>query len=474
MPLTPSPTCPLMHRPILLSLAAPVLVVSLALAVVDGRAGVDLGVPKLDAACGASAFPVLNRALATRAFRLASTQRGVPATPSIEVAGVRYVDHGKGAYPWIEEAAAGRVESIEAGDYSLSVSSKRASDGSCTRVIIRTDPGQLQVGLRENSLRTSERYLQDSTFQGLTGGSSGAVLAPGVEPGEGRVHVKVYQDGQPVPNHPVYVRADHRGLPPQGARTFGHEHLLSDGGARATLYVQGQPDGAHGYGMELEVRTNNSGEAEFDVRAGYRGGVEAIIARVQLAGTWHSVARAIVIAQPNMVSFPELFGFDTSPEPSEDFPFLLTGWTDRHYFNHWVQGGLMGQYVMGTMYRVWNRDQARTESGETHYIQLNDMSLEYGGLFRLEDGNRCSDRFDGASHKTHDRGLDFDVSPCYSEGPDGKTKVGADACESGGHRKLDERALVAEIIGYAGGAVFLHSPASDGAPYHYHIRYPQR
>src|SRR5690606_41799716 len=89
----------------------------------------------------------------------------------------------------------------------------------------------------------------------------------------------------------------------------------------------------------------------------------------------------------------------------------------------------------------------------------------------LSRSNACMARSHG-SHARHDRGIDFDVSPCYSTGEDGRQKVFAADCESGNHLKINERLLAAHVIGRFGGAILVHSPKSDGAPYHYHIRFP--
>lgn len=372
-----------------------------------------------------------------------------------------------------------RLESFRVGD-ELFVSNSTGSAQSCTRLILNADPMKLQVGIGRTTIRTNASILQSEEYREAISGQTGEVVQPEIEPGEGQVVFTLYVDGSPKADHDVIARADIRGPPPAEYRTFGHEHLYHGdiGAEKPTLCIEGQPGGCYGsepgpfYGTEVIARTDGEGSGSFPIRAGYRGGTEAIFARTTLGGDQLEAGISIVMAHRKFVHFAELFGYNNTVEPSDDFPFLLTGWTDRHYYNHWLRDGSVGGFVRQTLTHVWENDEGRIGSETPRYLQLNDMSLEYGGLFRLEDGNKCSFPGNSDSHKTHSTGVDFDVSPCYTEGPDGRTKISAGACEQGQGLKMDERLLVAQVIGYAGGAVLRHGQGYDRAPYHYHIRYP--
>lgn len=386
-------------------------------------------------------------------------------------------------YSWIEKLDAARYELYQAPDASMAIASVAVSgaDGSCTRLYIKADPPVIQVGISATKVSMTQRFLEAFPDLIPTGYAS-TIESPKIEPGEGEIVVKVFRDGQPVNNQDVYLRTDPRGHPGRYGVTYGHEHIaLGMSSLTPSIMLKGQRTP----GQEVRTRTDSDGEVRVSVKAGYRGGPEAVIARTVLQGmacprgvpgshqTNHGcqIERAIAVIPRHgeFTHFARALGYDEWPEPSESFPFLMTGYTDRHHYNHWIDRRKARQ-IANTFLLIWREDAAKYD--RPRYFQLNDMSLEYGGVFHL-DGDCLAPG--AAAHHTHNIGLDFDVSPCYTRGPDGKIKVSAGECWSGGQDivRIDERVLMAYVVGRMGGVILEHSPRTDGAPYHYHIRFPE-
>lgn len=372
-------------------------------------------------------------------------------------------------YEWVEKGDS-RWALFESADGSYLISSVSGEmGGNCTRLYMKISPPVLQVGLRSSTVKSTESFLQEFGDL-LPKDYKSTVTLPEVKPGEGEVVIKYYRNGAPVPDETVIVSTDARGVPGRYGSTLGHEHIAHGTSSRyPSILIRGQ----QGPGRDVELRTDSDGEARFWVRAGYRGGPESITARTPSDASGQTPlasAASVVVRHKEFRHFLFALGHGQRPQTGPDFPFILTGWTDRHYYNHFVDPTLAGPIATAFMY-IWKQDSARIASPTPRYIVLNDMSLEYGGAFKLANGDACLDPASG-SHHTHDRGVDFDVSPCYSTGADGLEKVSAAACETGQHLKINERLLTAYVVGYLGGAIFVHRPSVDGAPYHYHIRFP--
>lgn len=437
--------------------------------------------------CSVSFFPILDEAdrQPTRpwvSFASAGTELRYNYRPLNPESGTILRDEH--TYPWLEQIEGARYEIYQAPDASMAIAGVAVpgADGDCTRLYIKADPPVLQVGIAASRVSMTQRFLD--TFSDLIpSGFSATIEQPAIEPGEGEVIVKVFSAGQPVHGQDVYLRTDPRGHPGRYGVTYGHEHIaLGMGSMTPSIKIKGQ----RAPGQEVRARTDSDGEIRVSVNVGYRGGPEAVIARTVLKnvscpagvpgakqtnqGCQIERAIAVIARHGEFTHFARALGFDEWPEPSESFPFLMTGYTDRHHYNHWIQRQY-ARSIANTFVLVW-RDDAAQKYDTPRYIQMNDMSLEYGGTFHL-NGDCLSPGT--SAHHTHNIGLDFDISPCYTRGPDGKTKVSAGECWSGGPGivRIDERILTAYVVGRMGGVILEHSPSTDGVPYHYHIRFPR-
>lgn len=422
--------------------------------------------------CSLSAFHGLEGTVsAQRPIRLASYR---PASPRGQVRS------DANRYPGLVGDGA-RWERYDAPDGRSSVvaASVETAQG-CTRLYMSVSPQVLQVGLPESSIETDDEFIR--TYESLLPpGYSGTATYPAVEPGEGEILVRLFLNGNPVQSADVFISTDSQGDPGDHGTTFAHEHIL-EGAATPSIRVRGQVN----QGQEVRARTDDQGELRFWVRAGYRGGIEMVIARARLddvgygdctsmgrdgAGTvwqndacWLRRAVSVVVRDGQYRNLAHALGYGVWPDPSDDFPFLTVGWSRAHYYPHFMPPN-RAQAIVRSLQRVWaddrGRQQAQEASGEPHFINIGHISLEYGGRFELGGPGLSQD---GGSHKGHDRGVDIDIAPCYSYG---ERPLNPQDCASGSYTPIDERVLAAHVIGRLGGVITRH----DG---YYHIRLPPR
>lgn len=400
----------------------------------------------------------------------------------------RQVDHSyvysveDEAYPWLASLSDPdvRLEGYDGSDYSIRVASREDESGDCTRIIIRMEPPVVQVGIIETTVATNPEFRNLAPDMYPEGYDS-ELTFPEIEPGETTAHIVLYRDGEPQHNSTLYARMDARGIPGEYGGTVAHEHI---GKAFAgTLYGGRNPSmrlqDDNYRGQEISLETDNEARATLPIQAGYRGGPETLVVRSPDGAL--EAAATVLARHREFVHFAEVAGHDETPTPERSFPFVLTGWTEDHHYNHYVDQ-TMAPEILRTFRSIWEAERSRLEeeSDDEHFIQLNDMSLEYGGMFNLrQDASHAlectEEERDGArqiSHVTHNVGLDFDVAPCYSEGEDGLTLVTGAQCESGDHQRINEAVLTAHVVMNMGGTVYMHAPSIDGTPFHYHVRIP--
>lgn len=367
------------------------------------------------------------------------------------------------------------VESWRGQQVSVGVSSTLTETGNCLRVMVKVDPPGLQVGLEESTQTTAGSYLSgfgDETYEYLTEDYEDEITYEAVEPGEALVTISIYKEGEGKEEEKIAVWTDARGRVGQRGATFGHEHKYdpSIGGStpQPTIMLQGQESP----GQQVTVKTAFEGEAKLDLEAGYRGGLEMVIAQAQgedgsLTG---SPATATVgVRQAGLTDFLDSFMYTEDWEPSNMFPVLIVGSNDYHYYTHYMKTG-KPYSVFQAINEVWKRDSARVQAtardSMPHYIALGNMSLEYGGAFHPTGGNGCRQ----PGQYGHDRGLEFDIAPCYSGGEDGQVLPGT-SC-GGDQPAITEADLVSAIVGQLGGVITQHG--GEGGPMrgYYHVRLP--
>jgi hypothetical protein len=399
-----------------------------------------------------------------------------------------------------------RMDVYETDTEGTSVASS-VSSGGCARISMSATPRILQVGIPAggeggtdgpgNEVVTLEKF---SRLAYPSGGAkadryygprrdANTIRAVNPDTVTGAVVLRAYLDGQAVPSQVVRLYADPRGVPEPG-HTYPHAHIArGDPDLAPSILIVGQNSSRGNPFARSTVQTGPDGSVTFKIHPGYRGGPEAIIATAKFASMPDSTrdARMILVQhRGGLVAWTVATNHAQGlhePPPSPDFPFLMTGWTERHPNNHFVRADIAT--TMAQMFHeIWLKDRGRAASKTPRYLQLNDMSLEYGGLFKLgssAEASRCMTS--EGSHKTHLGGIDFDVSPCFSEGGHGTAPVGSEACERdvGGtqYLKMDEALLAAIVVGNYGGAIYEHhkfvqynGAPLDGAPYHYHLRFP--
>jgi hypothetical protein len=371
-------------------------------------------------------------------------------------------------------AASARMVSYELDDLAISATSME-TDAGCARVFVGTGTPVIPVGIPVGSVVTTARYV--SMFRGMTdlkgpANWNGTVTVPGVDPNQvqGRLEVLVLKDGQPQPNVALRVRAVGKGVPGKYGATDGHTHTATQSSPAPTLrFKTGEPTSE-----AFTVTTNGLGKAEVTVYPWWRGGPETVLATAKIDGQDVTGARVVIMRHRRFVSFAQALGFSKWPERNEQFPFRMVGWTAQHNYNHFVQEGV-GSQIAATMRLVWRQDPGRLKAvaanpNAKHWLLMNDMSLEYGGRFNVV-GAACTQEAGGGGHSTHRVGLDFDVVPCYTKASG--ADVNGPMCDAGQSLHIDERTLVANVVGRMGGAIFRHHPSVDGVAYHYHIRFPE-
>ncbi len=365
------------------------------------------------------------------------------------------------------DGATTRVESFETPGAALSVASKVTAAG-CTRLVILVTPAELQVGVFGGSIVSTASLA--GLYAALGRDGSRVITVPSINPDtiRGVVTIRVYVDGVLKPNQPVTLWTDSRAQPGRYGQTVAHEHVIQDALA-PTIRLQGQPS----LGARIVTKTDGQGESKFWIKPGYRGGPEAILASTDLDGTPITAVRAVIVRHRRFVDFAQSFGYSAAapPRASDQFPFMLVGSTTRHVYNHWLQRERAPEF-RAALLGVWQQDAARAaDITQRHYFQLNDMSTEYGGAFKLDASSECASS--AGSHATHNVGLDFDIGVCYSRGADGLTRVPAADCDANPSRlHIDERVLVARVIGDIGGAIYREGEGFTGTLSHFHVRVP--
>lgn len=429
--------------------------------------------------------------LASRVFTPAGSHLAYRYRPA-SVYDAHYHVYARDDFAAVDNADGVRHDSYEREDIAYASASYASGAGGCERIIIVVDPPQLQVGLRESTVTGNAKFpdLLRGVDVNAPKNYRRAVTVPGRNPRNyrGSAYVRVYVAGEPAAQRTVYIRTDARGLPGRYGTTLGHEHRFTQAPApSSTIHIQGQGGDQR---QELSATTNFDGEVNFWVEPGYLGGPESIIARVRGPGGVGelSAARTVVARHRVFAHFIHAHGLETIPTPDANFPFILTGYNQRHNFNHWIPAA-QARELSQVMGAVWRNDRNRAdlmanpEHNHQHYMQLNDMSLEYGGNFIIGEHPNCEAHVPGRGHFSHQSGLDFDVSPCYTRGANGTERVYAEGCEFSPHLyvRIDERVLSAHVIGDLGGTILEHRMAegpngepADGIAYHYHIRFPER
>lgn len=359
--------------------------------------------------------------------------------------------------------------------------------GTCTRVVIRLNPREIEIATLPSTIamRNFEVSFVEERVSHIT--------VPAQEANTADVTVYVYEEGEPVIGANVKLWADFRGVPPAGrGRTVAHEHLYDGGDHPPSIRIGERKDDGTADESTFAIRrqrspltlvTDNMGEALAKARPRYRGGVESILASARIGGVDYTVATAAVLTiLPRLVHFGEYFGREKNYQPSEDFPFYLYGGgpDHTHFFNHFVRSDV-GNEAATAFHAIWLADEenrlGEDGEGEGHWLQMNDVSLEYGGQFKYaaNANDRCDTPTNNGSHKTHHLGLDFDISACYTGR--GGAYVSARQCHEsmtqGGieYRPVISQALLEEyIIGGGRGVIYMHQQTATDF-LHYHIRF---
>jgi hypothetical protein len=387
------------------------------------------------------------------------------------------------AFDWLGNPDAVRMVTYEVETGAVTTASY--SDGmSCTHISISTPTPEIQVELRATNVSTNQGLVGIAQTETKVSGLPTGVPGEGKQGGRADLTATVVRNGEPVGGAEVIVYTDPRGFPGRYGRTVAHEHFARGGSLVPSMRV-----GSLARGKEAKVATDRDGRALFSVTAGTRGGPEAVIVRLgpdracTPGGATICGARSIIARDGRYVHFTEAAGASQrsssgasrSPVASVQFPFMMVGYTPAHHHNHFLNEKKSAQ-IAASLRWVWASDSTRVRRNGG-YLIVNDASLEYGGAFHVKTGAVCEKEYDIArgngSHINHTSGVDLDIAPCYSTGPNGQSGVSGAACvESGSpYVKIDERVLAARVIGVNKGAILKHGPGIDSYPAHYHIRF---
>jgi len=364
----------------------------------------------------------------------------------------------------------------------------------CTRVVLSSDRN-LQVGLRKSRV---------SGLRGIVLGWSA------VKPIDhrGNALVRVYKDGRPEQDAKIRLWVERIGqftVPGIDGAGFGHDHIATNISAapslRLLLLPMGEKDTIRvlNAGQQIETKTDGTGEFSFGIQAGHRGGVERlVVALVGRTGPETKSAISIAARHGKLRHWSIALNQGRST-PSLQYPFLLVGQTSAHSLTHYVE-----PTVLYTMYNalldLWKQDlstQERTRSLYTiagypkipndtltpkaKWLQLGDMSLEYGGKFSVAGEAGCADTLTG-THANHDAGVEFDLIPCYTL--DNGGPLSGPGCStpnaSAGIRPVKFSLVEAIFARQLGAVVYAHSTAgtdpraerNSSTTAAYHIRVP--
>lgn len=333
----------------------------------------------------------------------------------------------------------------------------------CTKLVI-TAPQTLAVGIQ---VKRDGRYVfetnpKDHQLSGL---------------------IRVFQNGRPFPNATVELWVTAGGQWQKAGQGPGHDHI-KEGSAPSVKLIDYSSRGAAEVlkpGQKLRGITNSQGEFKYGLEPGYRGGPERLWARWvnAPAGADSSYGATIFVRYGNLVDFGLIHNFSAKRQPvsSPGFPYVLVGWTDRHLYSNYVQPQLVPEFDRA-MIRFWESSLTPAEkaisikeprSSAAHWLLLNDMSLEYGGIFKVNSG-RCEDPHEASGHASHNKGIDIDVAPCFSNGT---TRVYGAECDPRNpkYKVINRDALEAMVSKQSGWwlLVHLHKGYPTGVD-HYHIR----
>jgi hypothetical protein len=239
------------------------------------------------------------------------------------------------------------------------------------------------------------------------------------------------------------------------------------------------------------VRTGPDGTAPIKIWPGFRGGVEFLRVYVKSAQAQgkrdllrqdtlyypvlvRSAGDMMHISElvPNAQSYlgrqdnrNSIFGYQVTP--TREYPFVLTGHTPRHPTAHYLRRDIAEQ-AAGIARAMWNYQfgpqslRGRTINTKYQFLRYNDMSLRFGGLFKISSGE-C-DATPG-SHQNHDTGQEIDLSPRLGFAECSNVGGLVRCSEAPGAEYLDESFLGKVVISEYGGVVY-----EENHVHHYHLR----
>ena len=342
---------------------------------------------------------------------------------------------------------------------------------SCDRLMIRVAPRQVPIALHETT--TASRGWWNAEL------NSRFVRFPAESAGRTTIDAMVYEEGVPVPNRRIELWTETTGGPPEGyGFSVGHEHIQLLGGAvNPSLNIE---NNVYTHSNRFSDTTNERGLVRVEGRPEYRGGIETVFAEAEVRGEIQTVGAAVVLTVlPRLQHLWHASGGSGDVVSGPEFPFTLVGsHPDRHAFNHFVDARA-APGILRFFRAMWRADEDRRmrhNGGETMFIQMNDISLEYGGQFKIGDhanATMCNVETNQGSHATHERGLDFDMNPCYTTSGGGRIYAGD--CDVYNPESvpmhMNARIWEAWLYGADLGVVYRHHPDIDGVPYHYHVRF---
>lgn len=393
------------------------------------------------------------------------------------------------ATPWAAGARRVEVYGSASTNHTVSVMSSSITGSGmqgCTRLVI-TGPQTMQVAMQSRSgLRYNGQYP----------GVNRSIWTPEITEAETRQTglVRLYRNGRPEIGARVRLWVTANGQYSRFGTSPGHTHVFNAATsnpnsreALPTLRLGYFPSGAgssvrmKGRGEVLDGVTNAQGEFSFVLQSGYRGGVERVWAQwtgAPDAASGAAQGMSLAMRWPGLQDFGIIHGFSSTRPPVQtaSYPYLLVGATSMHNMAHYMQPEVGARFDAG-MRRLWQMDltpaeqqtsvanAARGPGAAGLWIQLNDMALEYGGIFRAFEPNDCADPDNLGSppgHVNHNVGVDIDFRPCYS------ATNGGGGCG----KNISKPHLLQIVEGEMGGLLFKHGAGARID--HYHVRLPGR
>lgn len=404
-----------------------------------------------------------------------------------------------------------------AADRLTTVTSTSSMQG-CTRIVLSANRN-LQIGVRA------------SDVSGLAGQR---VRWPEIKPEDhrGNALIRIYRDGRPVAYARVRMWVDRIGdytVDGIAGSGFGHDHVAESPDAppslRLVMFPLGEGDSLRVLerGRVLESRVDANGEYRFGLQTGFRGGVERVVVEWMPSGSAGAgtdpgmaalLAKANPPAQGNKAAISvaarhgRLRHWHTAISPMHSgpkteglqYPFILTGQNATHGLTHYAEPTVIFDFY-NALLDLWRQDLTeeerykailwaggpKKEPNDTtkpaaRWLQLSDMSLEYGGVFSTTGAGNCLDPMVG-NHTGHTIGFDLDLGVCYSDN-EGRP-VEASRCRTAdparGLRPIKFSLLEAIMARQYRAAVYGHGPgggdpnaSAGGDLATYHIRMPLR